>query len=294
MSNRTNMNNSSLKKVYHSLSAEKPYEVSHGFSPETREAYGGDSHYDLQICVVLSGQMEVRYNDFSTFVSAGQFWLTSCWEPHFSRVSRKRMGYIVITVSPEFLGAVDMFREMNWLAPFFVPPSQRPRAETVKERLAVHGIARSIKRVWKNKPYGWKNLIWLKLHELMILATENWKKESPSFSPNDFIRLLPAIRHVRDNPDKSLSVEEAARLCAMSRSGFSNLFTATLGKSFAKFALNARISDAARKLSSTSMPIKDIASECGFADLGHFYRVFEKHFKSTPLSYRKRRFQELQ
>jgi len=58
--------------------------------------------------------------------------------------------------------------------------------------------------------------------------------------------------------------------------------------------LNARISDAARKLSSTSMPIKDIASECGFADLGHFYRVFEKHFKSTPLSYRKRRFPGLQ
>lgn len=293
MSNRTIMENLQLKKVYHFLSAEKPFEVSCGFSPGARETYSGDSHYDLQICVVLSGQMEVRYNDFRTFVSAGQFWLTSCWEPHFSRPSKKRMSYLVITISPEFLGQPDMFHEINWLAPFFVLPRERPQSEAMAERLAVHRLGREIKKLWKAKPHGWKNLVWLKLHELMICVLSNWENEQHSSVSGAFMRILPAVRYVRDNPDKSLSVEEAAKLCGMSRSGFSNLFTATLGKSFAKFALNARISEAAKKLDATIMPIKDIASECGFADLGHFYHVFEKHFKCTPLDYRKRKFQML-
>lgn len=286
------MNNAPLKKVYHYLSAEKPFEVSCGFAHEERKTYSGDSHYDLQICIVLSGQMEVRYHDFSTYVSAGQFWLTSCWEPHFSRPSKKRMTYLVITVSPEFLGQPDMFHEINWLAPFFAVPRERPQAGSVAGRLAVHELGRLVRRLWKTKPDGWKNLIWLKIHELMILIASFMKKQE-SVSSASFMRIIPAIRFVRDNPDRIISVEDAAKLCCMSRSSFSNLFTATLGKSFAKFALNARVSEAARRLSSTIMPIKDIASECGFSDMGHFYHVFAKHFKCTPLEYRKRKFRML-
>lgn len=286
------MDNTPLKKVYHLLSAEKPYEVSCGFSPEERKTYGGDSHYDLQICIVLSGQMEVHYNNFKTHVSAGQFWLTSCWEPHFSRPSKKRMSYVVITVSPEFLGQPDMFHEINWLAPFFVVPRERPQAETVAERLGVHKVGRAVRRLWKTKPNGWKNMEWLKIHELMIFITSLMKGSGIS-SPGSFMKIIPAIRFVRDNPDKIISVEEAAKLCSMSRSSFSNLFTATLGKSFAKFALNARISEAARKLDAGTSSIKDIATECGFSDLAHFYHVFAKHFKCTPLDYRKRKFHML-
>ncbi|MFA7185827.1 MAG: helix-turn-helix transcriptional regulator, partial [Victivallales bacterium] len=49
-----------------------------------------------------------------------------------------------------------------------------------------------------------------------------------------------------------------------------------------------RMEYAAVQLRMTSKEITDIASECGFDSLSHFYRVFKSFFKLPPGNYRKR------
>jgi AraC-like DNA-binding protein len=183
------------------------------------------------------------------------------------------------------LGDPDIFHEGNWLVPFFVEPSKRPNSKSVAMRLKIHQIGREIKRLAKHHPY-WQTRIWLKIHELVILMIEEWDWKHKVAPINNHMRILPAIQFLRNNINKNISVEDAAKICSMSRSRFSALFTATIGKSFANFSLNARISEAAKKLRTSNLPIKMIAQQCGFSDISHFYRVFKKFFKCTPVEYR--------
>ncbi|MCI1780032.1 MAG: helix-turn-helix transcriptional regulator [Bacteroidales bacterium] len=45
---------------------------------------------------------------------------------------------------------------------------------------------------------------------------------------------------------------------------------------------------AAIQLSQLETPIKRICSDCGFNNLGHFFRLFKKYYGSTPNQYRRR------
>lgn len=48
-----------------------------------------------------------------------------------------------------------------------------------------------------------------------------------------------------------------------------------------------RMNFAAKQLSITNVPIKTICSDCGFNNLGHFYKVFREVYHQTPAEYRK-------
>ena len=41
------------------------------------------------------------------------------------------------------------------------------------------------------------------------------------------------------------------------------------------------------QLAITNMPIKQICSNCGFRNLGHFYKTFRAVYHQTPREYRK-------
>ncbi|MBC8009733.1 MAG: helix-turn-helix transcriptional regulator, partial [Burkholderiales bacterium] len=49
----------------------------------------------------------------------------------------------------------------------------------------------------------------------------------------------------------------------------------------------ARLTHAAQQLATTSRPIIDIAGECGFEGLGHFYKLFHARYATSPLRYRR-------
>jgi AraC family cel operon transcriptional repressor len=59
-----------------------------------------------------------------------------------------------------------------------------------------------------------------------------------------------------------------------------------LGKTPTDIVNEARLGYAAARLSTTSERIIDIALDCGFENLGHFYKVFGKKFSASPRQYR--------
>ena len=58
------------------------------------------------------------------------------------------------------------------------------------------------------------------------------------------------------------------------------------GKTLTETINDAKIKYAARLLVMTDASIKAIASDCGFGNMGYFYRVFKSHFKMSPKDYR--------
>ena len=80
--------------------------------------------------------------------------------------------------------------------------------------------------------------------------------------------------------------ELAARLDLTSQA--LRLFLRQHGMTPRRFLLEIRMQHARHLLSGTPQPIKEIAVECGYADVVAFHRAFTGYFSETPANYRER------
>ena len=66
----------------------------------------------------------------------------------------------------------------------------------------------------------------------------------------------------------------------------SHVVSAIFGKPFSALLQEARMRQAALLLTTTALPVGEIASLAGMLDANYFCRVFKKHYKISPLAYR--------
>ena len=88
-------------------------------------------------------------------------------------------------------------------------------------------------------------------------------------------------------PHGLITIESAASIMGMSVSTFRRRIIAITGESPKTFFLAIQMSEAARKLLKyPNKPLKVIADECGFSEVGSFARTFKRVFGMTPTEYR--------
>jgi AraC-like DNA-binding protein len=99
--------------------------------------------------------------------------------------------------------------------------------------------------------------------------------------------LLDALRaRVLATPQRPPSVEDLAAERGMSRTHFTHFFRDRTGFSPGRFMTEVRIQHAARMLTTTRAPLKEIATGWGFANANHFGKVFRRFQRTSPASYR--------
>lgn len=86
---------------------------------------------------------------------------------------------------------------------------------------------------------------------------------------------------------KKLTLADLAEGSGLSTSHFAHLFKQTTGRTPYQYLLHSRIGRARYLLTKSTLPLGQIAAECGFADQVHFTRVFSKIVGQPPASYRK-------
>lgn len=89
------------------------------------------------------------------------------------------------------------------------------------------------------------------------------------------------------NPD--FEVSALARDAGVSEVYYRRLFGTMYGASPVRFLTAYRLSVAKELLTSTELPVGEIAERCGFASSYYFARVFKKELGVTPIAYRKRK-----
>lgn len=87
--------------------------------------------------------------------------------------------------------------------------------------------------------------------------------------------------------DGNLTQDDLARECGLSRSHFARAFRVTLGEPPHRWLLRRRIDHAKAMMLSSSASLAEIAISCGFADQGHFTRVFNGFVGTPPGSWRR-------
>lgn len=124
---------------------------------------------------------------------------------------------------------------------------------------------------------------------LILLLREHLRRTkmaSIAYLPLMSPRLAPALQAMLAHPQAPHAVDSLAKLCGMSRSRFTHHFGRTYGTAPIEFLQAIRLQAGARLLRSSSLPVKTVAGEVGFASRSHFSRAFHRMFGVDPSSYR--------
>jgi len=87
---------------------------------------------------------------------------------------------------------------------------------------------------------------------------------------------------------KNWTLSDLSDEVGLSRSRLAELFNLEVGYSIHKFLTRIRVRHAESLLSHSDLQIGDIASECGFATIQHFSRVFKAATGQAPINFRRR------
>ena len=95
------------------------------------------------------------------------------------------------------------------------------------------------------------------------------------------------IDYVQKNYTHTLTLEQMARDLGYNYTYLSAYFNHSLHTGFQGFINQYRISHAAALLQGSSLPITQVAEQCGFGTIRSFNRVFLKEKGMTPSAFRK-------
>ncbi|MBN7575190.1 MULTISPECIES: PocR ligand-binding domain-containing protein [Clostridium] len=140
------------------------------------------------------------------------------------------------------------------------------------------------------------------LKDYTIKNIENAKKEMSNAIINAYIKdstlsndnnvkvndtLKPAIEYIYEHKSENVKLDQMAKICHISISYFSRLFTKEMGENFSTYVSKLKIEWAKSLLEETSMQINEISDELGFSEVGYFIKIFKKYEGVTPFLYRK-------
>lgn len=100
-------------------------------------------------------------------------------------------------------------------------------------------------------------------------------------------KLDKSIAFIKARYAESLTLEDAASACGMSKFYFSRIFKAMLGCSFKEYLNRVRIEAAKEMLQQDQFNVSEACYAVGYNDLSYFSRVFKRLEKQSPSDYRR-------
>jgi AraC family transcriptional regulator, exoenzyme S synthesis regulatory protein ExsA len=146
----------------------------------------------------------------------------------------------------------------------------------------------SLQFYFQNEELVSDELLKLKVKELILLLAKTDNVEMITqllaglFSPTRYT--LKEI--IEANVYSNLSIDELAKLANISTSTFKREFTKIYQQSPGRYIKERKLSRAADLLLKTDRRISDIAFDCGFVEVAHFSRSFQKRYGVSPSNYR--------
>jgi AraC-like DNA-binding protein len=99
-------------------------------------------------------------------------------------------------------------------------------------------------------------------------------------------RIDRVLTHLHERYAEGVSLDDLARVAALSPSGLHRLFRRHLGTTISEYLMRLRIGDACARLSGTNQFIQHVASAAGFGTAANFNRQFLRARGMTPREYR--------
>jgi len=99
-------------------------------------------------------------------------------------------------------------------------------------------------------------------------------------------RIAAALTQIHQDPGADWTIESAADVASMSRSGFAKRFKELLETNFFDYLTRLRMRNARELLTTTSQPVADIGERVGYQSELSFVKAFKKLHNMTPRAWR--------
>ena len=266
-------------------------------TPNEARGHRLDRHHYFELFHVSNGWMDVQIQDSLFHVNDGDLVVIGSDLSHrMVNPSAMQAKLTSVFFDPGLIRGTSHDGEgMEYLLPFLVQGPNFPHVVPANTGIPREAFA-LMRRIKAELPAtsAWGRLAvktYLKMILLLLVkyySTHCELRHHVDRKQADLGRLRPLFRHLEQNYGYPLSVEEAARLCAMSNSHFMYFFKRATGQSFVPYLTQYRITKAKIFLASTDKPISDISQEVAFCSQSYFGMVFRRLVGMTPLAYRRR------
>ncbi len=119
---------------------------------------------------------------------------------------------------------------------------------------------------------------------LLRCGTDTAKTPPSEDMIHRYTTIEPAIRNIRDNYQKSFSIDGLSKLCTVSKYHFCRIFKEVMGMSAIQYINYYRLKIADAMLQNSDKSINEIAETVGFEDASYFSKLYKKTFGASPKS----------
>lgn len=124
------------------------------------------------------------------------------------------------------------------------------------------------------------------IKELAVLYTEHIDATEKQRLQAEQLDMDSVVRHLERHFTDPISLETVAQRFYVTKEHLSRRFKAFTGETMSAYIARKRMEKAKELLTSTTLPLKDIAEMVGYPELAYFHRVFKKYYGTTPKSLR--------
>ncbi|MCJ8157070.1 AraC family transcriptional regulator [Sphingomonas sp. LaA6.9] len=244
------------------------------------------SHRQINILFKMGGADAIFQADGKDIVLDDQnVLLFNSWLPHAKLANDDKPTLILsLFIEPAWLS--EMLPETTMIVESLFPG---PSAELNEEvRMLANRLASAIPTHVRDIDDQCGDL----LLSLMDALVTNYADSSldrallPRRRMVDF-RIRKALAYIHENALKNPRMEEVAREVGLSRSRFFEQFRRCVGTSPQHYADYVRLTMATRRLSTSDLPLIELADELGFAGHSNFTRFFTQHIGVSPSEFRR-------
>ncbi|WP_256601484.1 MULTISPECIES: GlxA family transcriptional regulator [unclassified Pseudomonas] len=131
----------------------------------------------------------------------------------------------------------------------------------------------------------------LEVAKVLLVAMKRQGGQTPygpllAAVPRDGSAIARVQAYVVDHIDQAYSISRMAEIAAMSPRNFARAFQREVNMTPMQYVQNARIDHARKLLEACDVPLKVLASRCGFGSARHMRKVFNERIGLSPNQYR--------
>ena len=290
-----------MSKGYYVETRDKSGNDSLQFSTHTQAAAGPQTmspahiHNYIEILYALSGKYQILLNNKEYRFQTGDMVLINSNEiHHIFSLGEGKNEYIVIKFEPEMLytTAQSLF-EMKYVMPFILNESthQKIFLKTEIEQTLIPALVKGISTEYTEKKYGYELAVRANIYNLFLFILRRWKEQNMDLNIDQEInkdmvgRMQKVFDYIEDNYQNDISALDMAKLCNLSYSYFSRLFTRIMRRSFREYLNYVRVTKAEKLLTNAELNITEIAMQVGFSTSSYFIQQFKQFKDISPKQY---------
>lgn len=254
-------------------------------------------HDYIEMLYCTAGSYVIWLNSKPFEFSEGDLVVINSREVHtiFSQTD-KTGGYICARFLPDILytSTASAF-DIKYVLPFMLSNSKHQRVfkRTEIENTFIPYLMNELMEEFNKKEYAYELAVKTDISRIFLWIVRYWHSlnidlSSPEISNEDMIkRMQTVLDYISKNYSDDIKASEVAEMCHLSYSYFSRIFKQYMKKSFSEYLNYIRMSNAEKLLTSTDMPVTEIASSCGFSNSSYFIKQFREYNGISPKQFRK-------